>query len=83
MTQDLSSDGKIRLGITASNSNWTGGTNAISAVETVGTDINPGGWGGATIGVAAYYARISVTGKAATTINWQAHITGYQVGGNT
>ena len=53
----------------------TAGTASISgSVETVGTDINAGTWGGVTINCNAAFLRVAVTGKASTTIDWRVRI---------
>ena len=53
------------------------GTMSISAVQTIGTDINASAWGGLTtptVDSTNKSLQIQVTGAAATTINWNAII---------
>jgi hypothetical protein len=53
----------------------SGGSNVVIAdSQTVGTDVNPGSWGGISIGASSGALTVTATGAASTNINWLAKI---------
>lgn len=67
----------------ASVSRQAAGTANVDSTSTIGTDYNPGIWGGITVTTSGNNVIVRVTGKVGTTINWACAIRYQAVIANT